>query len=438
VAARAGRRGFLLPAFVGVATLALYLPGSGRALDYDSAQSVGSFIRTPSLLDPLRRQTQFNNHPAFSLAEHVVYTVTGSSDEAILRLLPIVFSALTTVAVVAAVQRYVGWLPATCAGLVVATNPAVLILGRAVRGYSLLVLCATVASIALWRLLQRDGEERRWSIAYVVATAAGIATHLYMLPVVVGHMVVVAVRRPGVGRWGPRWLLAGGFGSVFYAAMIDEFIESRGAGGRPFQARFPLELAEVAVGSGLGALCISAVALAGAWVQLRDRRELLAAIGAVALVIAASWLLWRPGLLAPRFHVWAIPGVAALAAAAVARFRVAAIVVITGAILNAASVRDRYTADENALPELAAILDEAHAAGDRGCVVNRSILPMLAYADGFAHVVRADDLARCDVVVVPFPSLDEDLVEAAREVFPRQRSVPSGGENGLVLSGVRP
>src|SRR6266700_1535169 len=61
-----GLRTEALGAAAGLVTFALYMIGAGRSYDYDSSETVGTFVATPSLLDPLRRQLGFNNHPLFS------------------------------------------------------------------------------------------------------------------------------------------------------------------------------------------------------------------------------------------------------------------------------------------------------------------------------------------------------------------------------------
>jgi hypothetical protein len=73
---------------LGAAVFAAYMVAAGRSYDYDSSETVGAFVATPSLLDPLRRQIAFNNHPLFSLLEHMVYSAGGTS-EATLRVLPL-------------------------------------------------------------------------------------------------------------------------------------------------------------------------------------------------------------------------------------------------------------------------------------------------------------------------------------------------------------
>jgi hypothetical protein len=86
----------LAGATAAAATFSFYMVGAERSYDYGSSESVGAFIATRSLLDPFRRQFQFNNHPLFSFLEHLVFSAGGVSETA-LRALPEA-AAATTVA----------------------------------------------------------------------------------------------------------------------------------------------------------------------------------------------------------------------------------------------------------------------------------------------------------------------------------------------------
>ena len=159
-------------------TFAAYMVGAGRAYDYDSSESVGSFIATRSLLDPFRRQLQFNNHPFFSFLEHLVYSAGGSSETA-MRVLPTAAAAATVGLVVGWIVGRWGWLAGLAGGLLLAANPTFASLGRSVRGYSLLTLALVCVTVLLERLLvERRGGE---GIAYTTALAIAIATHLYAM-----------------------------------------------------------------------------------------------------------------------------------------------------------------------------------------------------------------------------------------------------------------
>ncbi len=209
----------VLAVATGAGTFALYVVGAGRSYDYDSSWTVGTFVATPSLLDPLRRQQGFNNHPLFSLLEHVVYSGGGRS-EAAMRVLPAVFAAATVVLLVLWAGRRFGLFAGGSAGLLVAANPLFADEARAVRGYSLLCLCALASTLLLVRLLERD--EAGGGVAYLLAVAAGIATHLYMLVVVVARIAAVLAARRLSRRWLVRSAAAILLGGSVYAGRGED------------------------------------------------------------------------------------------------------------------------------------------------------------------------------------------------------------------------
>lgn len=179
-------------------TFGVYLVGSGRSwYDYDSSETVGSFIATPSLLDPFRRQLVYNNHPLFSFLDHLVYSA-GGRGALDLRILPILFCAAVVGIVVGWCARHWGIVAAATAGLVLGANSSFAELSRSVRGYSLLCLSAVVSTLLLDRLLTKP--RRLLSASYIVAVAAGIATHVFMLLVLLGQVGIVERAR---GRRGP-------------------------------------------------------------------------------------------------------------------------------------------------------------------------------------------------------------------------------------------
>jgi hypothetical protein len=432
---RERRKGAVVPALVGALVVLAYLPGSGRALDFDSSQTVGSYVRTPSLADAVRSQRLFNNHPAFSLIEHLVYTATGSAEEWVLRLAPVLFAGCAVAVLVGSLRRHLGTIPAVCAGIFMATNPTVIELSRAVRGYSLLLLCGVVSSVALADLLRRDGQgaSRRSSTVYVASLALGIATHLYMAPILLGHMVLVAVRRALDGDWWGRWLIGVAAGASIYAAMAPDLLDTLRTGERVFKPEFPQRLGEMMLGSGAAAAVLGVLVVCGL-VLLRQRRDLLAAGLVVLAAVAATWLGTASVHLEARFHVWFVPVAAALAAVAIRRVPTLAVLVVVGALVNVWSVRGGYLDDPNAQPELAALLDHVAGAGDRGCVSNYSVLPILGYTRHFEVVLEPSDITRCDVLAVPFSNLDGDLAAAARQVMGVEVRYDAYAEDGIAFA----
>ena len=180
-------------AALGSITFFAYLPGVGRSLDFDSAQTVGMFVKPGPPWAAFTRQAVFNNHPFFSFLEQLVRVATGSTGAAAMRVLPILFGALTVAVLTWFASQRLGLLAGVVAGTLVACNPTFATLSRSVRGYSLLTLCAVVSTV----LVARDDGcwSRRRDIAYVAVAGVGLATHLYMVPVVAAHAGAVVARR---------------------------------------------------------------------------------------------------------------------------------------------------------------------------------------------------------------------------------------------------
>src|SRR5215210_1781884 len=94
---------------VGAAVAGFYAIGAGRAFNLDAAATVANFVATPSLLDPFTEQIVYNNHVLFSFADHLVYSATGSSDEALLRAVPVIAAGLALGLLARELARRFGW-----------------------------------------------------------------------------------------------------------------------------------------------------------------------------------------------------------------------------------------------------------------------------------------------------------------------------------------
>ena len=331
-----------------VGTLGFYLLAAGRSYDYDSSESVGTFIATPSLFDPFRRQLKFNNHPLFSFLEHVVYSAGGTSETA-LRVAPILAGAAAVALLVGLLGRAWGWLPGVSAGLLLATNPTFAELSRSVRGYSLVTLSAVSSTFLLARLLER--RVTRAGPIYSIALAIGIATHLYALLILLGHILFVLARHRLDRRWIGRWAAATALGGLSYIGLAATMFHAARHEQHHLRPAFPVELARAVLGTATPAIVALSILTVIGLALFRGLPLLIVGAG-VAGAIGIVWLALAPIDLYPRFLIWLVPFAAGAAAAAVRRLPILAVLVVVAA---AAMVRvdiARWTT--NPLPSRAA------------------------------------------------------------------------------------
>lgn len=427
----------------GLAFLA-YLPGLGRSLDFDSAETVGLFVRQGPPWAAFREQAVFNNHPLFSFLEQLIRVTTGRADAATMRLLPIACGALAVGLLAWFAARRHGLLAGVVAGVVVASNPTFVGLSRAVRGYSLLTLCAVVATIAVAEDREPGPRSGVLGVVYVLAAGAGLATHLYMVPVIAAHVGVVVARRQ-LGRWRTRFGAVVVLGGAAYAGMAEAMVHASAEHARMFQPDIPWRVARMATGTGWGALALAPLVAAGAWLVLRGSRRARGAAVALLGVLVLLWAGMRSSALEPRFFVWLVPGAAYLVAVAVGRWPTAASgLAAVAAVLAVRTMVPGYAADPTSYRSAAALVQEADAAGARSCIVDVGVPPMLAYLDeprDFAAVTVPAQLDRCDVVVVAswwptdagWYAADRAVIAAAEQRYDH-RLVIDHGDPALVLS----
>jgi hypothetical protein len=418
----------LVGILLGVATTAVYLIGSGRSYGYDAAATFANFIATPSLLDAFAvhpalstipiKTVASNDHVLLSLISHVIYSATGSRSEVVYRLLPALAAGGTVGVTGTALSRKFGMLAGVSAALYIATDPLFVDNSRDLRGYSLAALCAVLATVLLaagrWTRLRLFG--------YALLMGLAIAAHVFAVVVLAGHVVWIATRRsmPSLIQLAPAWLVAALIGVAANANI--EFMELVQHGFPPslFSPTFPRDLAFFLLGAPvllpLG-LWLSTAGL-GLW-ALRTEPWLWASLAVIAIVVAILWLGLQPAYLFPRFFIFLVPGCAYLMAGAIARWKVLAPVVLLGAAAAAVSQVTGYTEDPLALPQAAAFVERAHAAGERVCVIHSDEQVLAAYTTEFTVVSSAEQLSGCDAVVVVSWNVDLALRGLAAEQFPR-------------------
>jgi hypothetical protein len=456
------RAPIVVGAVLGVATTAAYLIGSGRSFGYDAAATFGNFVATPNLVDafavhsamptmPLKSIAS-NDHVFLSLISHVTYSLTGSRSEVVYRLVPALAAGGTVGVSAAVLARRFGLLAGACAGLFIATNPMFVENSRDLRGYSLAALLALLATLVLVNSLppQAGGCAGIWlrqarrpeggvppqtirlgraaRAGYALLLGLAIATHVFVIVVLAGHIVWVAMRRSMVDikQLAPAWIAALAIGVAANANIeVMEFVQ-HGFPPSLFNPAFPLYLVLFLVGAPvllpLG-LWLSTAGL-GLWAARREPR-VWAAVAVVAVVVALLWLVLQPAYLYPRFFIFLIPGVAYLMAAAIKRWWVLAPVVVAGAIVAIAAQVPGYTEDPLALPQAANAVELARAAGGNPCVIHSDESVLDAYTTAFTVVTTADQLNGCSEVVIVSWNVDPTLRDLAVQEFPRLIVLPA-------------
>jgi len=430
------RAPIVVGAVLGIATTAGYLIGSGRSFGYDAAATFGNFVATPNLIDafavhsamptmPLKSIAS-NDHVFLSLMSHFIYSLTGSRSEVVYRLVPALAAGGTVGVSAVALARRFGLLAGACAGLFIATNPMFVENSRDLRGYSLAALLALLATISLSPSGRGLGRGAR--VSYAVLLGLGIATHVFVIVVLAGHVVWIALRRswPDIRRLAPAWIAALAIGVAANANIeVMEFVQ-HGFPPSLFSPAFPLYLVLFLVGAPvlvpLG-LWLSTAGL-GLWAARREPR-VWAAVAVVAAVVAILWLILQPAYLYPRFFIFLIPGVAYLMAAAIKRWWVLAPVVVAGAIFAIAAQVPGYTEDPLALRQAANAVELARAAGGNPCVIHSDESVLDAYTTAFTVVTTADQLNGCSEVVIVSWNVDQTLRDLAAQEFPRLTVLPA-------------
>ncbi|MFD3542774.1 glycosyltransferase family 39 protein [Streptomyces sp. NPDC058662] len=227
-------------------------------------------------------------HGAYYLLMHGWIAVWGDSHTALR--LPSALAMSATAAVVALIGRRILTPRAgLCAGLLLALVPAVSRFGHEARGYALVVLAATLATLLLLRALDASRSGWRWA-AYGLCVAAAGLLHLIVLTVLTAHLALVLLRARRERRvpWGFGFAAAAGVACAVPVILLGRSQASR-------------QLFWLAKPDGWG--------LAGIWPQLFA--STLCA-GAVVALAALAWkgrpealLLCVTTVLAPPLVLWA-------------------------------------------------------------------------------------------------------------------------------------
>jgi hypothetical protein len=421
-------RDAVFASLVGAAVFGIYMVGATRPFNLDASVTVARYVATPSLLDPLRHQFVYNNHVFFSLANHVVYSVTGSRSEVVLRLLPVIAAAVALGVMAFVLASWTGRTAAAAATALAAWTPLMLANCREVRGYSFLLLSATLSS-ALFISIRRAPERRRArEVAYVASLAFGVATHAYAAAMILLHAAALGADRRALREWAPRWAAALVIGLLPLVGVAHEMLSAGGSRGRVFQPHFPLDLGRALLGGAAVPVVVTgALAAIGAIELLRHAAWARRVAVALVVVVGAVWLL-APRDLYPRFFVWLVPVVAACVAVAIQRRRWLLAAAIPLLVVQAIRLAPTLTEAELANRSAARITDQAVAHGRRVCTFGLSNLALEAYTTHVRELgPQLDGLDRCDVVVQVFTPVPSELTWPPQVAasFPRRLVLPA-------------
>ena len=436
-----GRGATVAGILLGLATTAVYMIGSNRSFGYDAAASFANFIATPSLLDAFAvhsamptielKSIASNDHVLLSLMSHLIYSATGSRSEVVYRLLPALAAGGTVGIMATVLSRKFGTLAGVSAALYIATVPLFADSARELRGYSIAALCSVLATMLLatsgTAAMPAEVGKRGWTrprlVAYALLIGLAITAQLFAGAVLLAHIAWIVFRRDAgaLAQLAPAWMVAALIGLAANANIQFMELVQHGYPPSVFNPDFPRDLtlflfgAPVLVPIGLW---LTTAGL-GLWA---GRREpwVWASVAVVVVVVAILWLWLQPAYLYPRFFIFLVPGCAYLMAAAIARWKVLAPVVLLGAAAAAFSQVTGYTEDPLALPQAAAFVERTHAAGRTACVIHSDEQVLAAYTTDFKVVTTADQLSACDAVVVVSWNVDLALRDQAAQQFPRR------------------
>lgn len=428
---RVNRARWAWPILATLTTFIAYSRDSGRALSYDGAGTRGNFIATSSIFDPFRRQVGYNNHVVFSFLDHLVYSA-GLHSVASLRVLPEVFAALTVGLVALITNARFGLLASIVAAVFLGLNPSFVEAGREVRGYSLVVFAAVVASVILVRLTA--GPPTRLLLAgYVFAVAVAIGTHLFAAGLLVPHVAYILSRKATSQR---RLLLAAGaaagLGALPILALLPKMLRYQThASSRAFHTRFPVDEIKALLGVSdftghealVGLEAIPVVAgLYWACRSIAGRAVLVASLA----VLAAAWLA-APSVLSPRFFDWLLPGAAFLAAAGVHSAKLTAFTLPAVVVLSIMQFRgvNSWNDQRYAWDAAARFVHDQAAQGRQVCAPQTVSLddPFVGYSHEYRRVNTVAELAQCRIVirVVEITKFGDEL----KASFVRVRTFPA-------------
>jgi len=262
--------------------------------------------------------------------------------------------------------------------------------------------------------------------AYVATVALGIATHVYAGAIIVLHAAAVGADARELRRWVPRWAAAVVLGLLPLVGVANEMLSAGRSRGRVFQPRFPVDLAKELLGGAWLPLLLAVPLVVLGALELRRAAWARRVAAALVLVVGAVWIL-GPRDLYPRFFIWLVPLVTALAALAIQRRPWLVVLALALVVVQAVRLVPTLEQSELANRSAAGIADQAAASGKRVCTFGLSDAALEAYTRRVRELPTLDGLGECDVVVqvfTPVPSEASWPPQVAR-LFPHRMMLPA-------------
>ena len=250
--------------------------------------------------------------------------------------------------------------------------------------------------------------------------AIGVATHLYMLGVVIGHIAWIASRKRLSRSWALTWAEGVLFGSFAYLGLMQVMAQSSK---RLFRPTFPYDLARALLGHNPILVAVELAGVIAAIWTWRAKRETWFVGAAVALVVLAAWLV-APQFLFPRFFVWLLPGVVTLAAVGLARVRLLPLAALVVVVLPGAA--HSFTRDPIANRAAAVAIQPLIRDGLKVCSFVLDYGGLSVYTTDLKPIHSLADLKRCDATVsIVSKDATQQLMETNAAQFPFVTTLPA-------------
>ena len=304
---------WLLLVLLTALAVALRVIGLDGGLWYDEIRTLLLSVRSP--LSTIVTVLPGNNqHTFYSVLAHLSTQVFGEHPWS-LRLPAMILGAATVPMLYLFAREFVGRAEALLAGLLLAVAYHHVWFSQNARGYTALTFLTLLSCWLLLRGLRR-GKAGDF-VAYGVAAALGVYTHLTMVFLVVSHLILCLIpldpalfdrKRPGWWRLPAMgFALAGLFTLLLYAPILLDVRQIFVDRPSPMQVATPkwavMELLRglnIGLGTGAGALVGATLVVVGLWSYYRQSRFLLGMFLLPGVITVAAALAARRPIF-PRF-----------------------------------------------------------------------------------------------------------------------------------------